>query len=36
LGKKVRKAIKELGGTMPENLPSTGSIENAEKESGAI
>jgi DNA-damage-inducible protein D len=34
VGKKVRQTIKELGGTMPENLPTEGSIrqlENKEK-----
>jgi DNA-damage-inducible protein D len=27
----VRKTIEELGGTMPENLPTTESIKNLEK-----
>lgn len=27
VGKKVRKTIEELGGTMPENLPVAGSIK---------
>ena len=31
VGKKVRKTIEELGGTMPENLPSTESIKKIEK-----
>lgn len=31
VGKKVRKTIKELGGTMPENLPSAESIKKIEK-----
>ena len=31
VGKKVRKTIQELGGTMPENLPSTDSIKKLEK-----
>jgi DNA-damage-inducible protein D len=30
VGKKVRKTIEELGGTMPENLPSTESIKKLE------
>ena len=31
VGKKVRKTIKELGGTMPENLPATESIKKVER-----
>ena len=31
VGKKVRKTITELGGTMPENLPSAESIKKIEK-----
>ncbi len=31
VGKKVRKTIQELGGTMPENLPSVDSIKQIEK-----
>lgn len=31
VGKKVRKTIKELGGTMPENLPTTDSVKRAKK-----
>jgi DNA-damage-inducible protein D len=31
VGKKVRKTIKELGGTMPENLPSSDSIKKLER-----
>ena len=31
VGKKVRKTIQELGGTMPENLPHAESIKNLEK-----
>lgn len=31
VGKKVRKTIQELGGTMPENLPPTESIKKLEK-----
>ena len=31
VGEKVRKTIEELGGTMPENLPSTESIKTIEK-----
>jgi DNA-damage-inducible protein D len=31
VGKKVRKTIEELGGTMPENLPPTESIKKIEK-----
>ena len=31
VGKKVRKTIKELGGTMPENLPIANSIKEVEK-----
>ena len=30
VGKKVRKTIKELGGTMPENLPASDSIKKVE------
>ena len=33
VGKKVRQTIKELGGTMPENLPSAGSIKKIGKAS---
>lgn len=33
VGKKVRKTIQELGGTMPENLPPTESIKKLEKKS---
>jgi len=33
VGKKVRKTIEELGGTMPENLPSTDSIKKLDKKS---
>jgi len=31
VGKKVRKTIEELGGTMPENLPSTDSVKKLER-----
>ncbi len=31
VGKKVRKTIKELGGTMPENLPVADSIRQLDK-----
>lgn len=31
VGKKVRKTIEELGGTMPENLPAAGSVKKLEK-----
>lgn len=31
VGKKVRKTIEELGGTMPENLPTTENIKSLEK-----
>lgn len=31
VGKKVRKTIEELGGTMPENLPRTESIKKIER-----
>jgi DNA-damage-inducible protein D len=31
VGKKVRKTIRELGGTMPENLPTTESIKKTER-----
>lgn len=31
VGKKVRKTIEELGGTMPENLPATDSIKKVER-----
>ena len=31
VGKKVRKTIQELGGTMPENLPATESVKKLEK-----
>lgn len=30
VGRKVRETIKELGGTMPENLPTTDSIKRLE------
>jgi len=30
VGKKVRQTIEEIGGTMPENLPTEGSIKNLE------
>jgi len=32
IGKKVRKTIEEIGGTMPENLPVAESIKKLEKE----
>ncbi len=32
VGEKVRQTIKELGGTMPENLPSEGSIKKIERQ----
>jgi DNA-damage-inducible protein D len=32
VGKKVRQTIKELGGTMPENLPTAESIKKLEKQ----
>ncbi len=32
VGKKVRKTIEEIGGTMPENLPVAGSIKKLEKQ----
>lgn len=32
VGKKVRETIKELGGTMPEDLPTVDSIKKVEKE----
>ena len=32
VGKKVRKTIQELGGTMPERLPTAHSIKNLAKE----
>jgi DNA-damage-inducible protein D len=32
IGKKVRKTIEEIGGTMPENLPAADSIKKLEKE----
>lgn len=32
VGKKVRDTIKELGGTMPEDLPTVDSIKKIEKE----
>ena len=32
VGKKVRQTIKEIGGTMPENLPVADSIKKIEKE----
>ena len=31
LGKKVRSAIEEIGGTMPENIPPAEPIKNVEK-----
>ena len=31
IGKKVRKTIEEIGGTMPENLPVAESIKKVEK-----
>ena len=31
VGKKVRQTIKELGGTMPEDLPVAGSIKELER-----
>jgi len=31
IGKKVRKTIEEIGGTMPENLPNAESIKKVEK-----
>ena len=31
IGKKVRKTIEEIGGTMPENLPVADSIKKLEK-----
>jgi DNA-damage-inducible protein D len=31
VGKKVRQTIKEIGGTMPENLPVADSIKTLEK-----
>ena len=31
VGKKVRKTIEEIGGTMPENLPAPDSIKKLEK-----
>jgi len=31
VGKKVRKTIEEIGGTMPEELPSTDSIKKLER-----
>jgi len=31
IGKKVRKTIKEIGGTMPEDLPTADSIKKLEK-----
>lgn len=34
VGKKVRKTIEELGGTMPEDLPSAESIKSLEKKQG--
>lgn len=33
VGKKVRQTIEEIGGTMPENLPTEGSIKNLETKS---
>ena len=35
VGKKVRKTIEELGGTMPENLPSADSIKKLDKKAEA-
>lgn len=32
VGKKVRKTIEEIGGTMPENLPVAGTIRKLEKQ----
>jgi DNA-damage-inducible protein D len=34
VGKKVRKTIQEIGGTMPENLPVAGSIKKIDKKEG--
>jgi DNA-damage-inducible protein D len=34
VGKKVRKTIREIGGTMPENLPVAGSIKKIDKKEG--
>ncbi len=34
IGKKVRKTIEEIGGTMPENLPTESSIKKIEKATG--
>ena len=31
VGKKVRQTIKELGGTMPENLPAVESVKESKK-----
>ena len=31
VGSKVRRAIKEIGGTMPENLPTAESIKTVQK-----
>lgn len=36
VGKKVRKTIQELGGTMPENLPAADSIKKIEKKKSQI
>ena len=36
VGKKVRKTIQELGGTMPENLPAADSIRKIEKASAKL
>ena len=36
VGKKVRKTIEELGGTMPENLPVEENIKQIEKPSKSI
>ena len=36
VGKKVRKTIQELGGTMPENLPAADSIKKIEKTSSKL
>jgi DNA-damage-inducible protein D len=36
VGKKVRKTIQELGGTMPENLPVADSIKKIEKTSSKL
>lgn len=36
VGRKVRKTIQELGGTMPENLPAADSIKKIEKDSSKL